>query len=188
MRRPCDFPECEKPSHGGGYCHTHYSRIRQYGDVNRARGTRPRASAEERFWAKVTRAAGNACWGWTGAKKSHGYGTFMVDGVLVSANRFSYELHYGPIPEGLFACHRCDNPPCCNPAHLFLGTQAENMDDARRKGRTRSGNARLTAATVRVATDRRAAGASFEAIAAELGVSRKTISRAVQGVTYATAG
>jgi HNH endonuclease len=94
-----------------------------------------------RFWAKVIQNGpthpilGTACWDWTGSKNSFGYGHIQVNHRLVPAHRFSYELHYGPIPNGLFVCHHCDNPPCTNPLHLFLGNASDNSKDAADKGR-----------------------------------------------------
>jgi len=96
---------------------------------------------EERFWAKVNKT--DACWEWTAASQPKGYGRFKVNGRLVGAHRFSYELHYGPIPEGLWVLHRCDNPKCVNPEHLFLGTRSDNMFDCARKDRLAVHNAPL---------------------------------------------
>lgn len=74
------------------------------------------------------------CWIWDTQQK-HGYGQLRAFGKLYRAHRFSYELHFGPIPEGLFVCHKCDNPPCVNPDHLFLGTAKDNIQDMIAKGR-----------------------------------------------------
>jgi len=95
-------------------------------------------AADIRFWSKVDKTGD--CWLWTAAQNRHGYGDFYVSRTFhTMAHRFSWALHYGPIPEGLFVCHRCDTPLCVRPDHLFVGTTQDNMADMMRKGRHRHG-------------------------------------------------
>lgn len=84
--------------------------------------------AEDRFWAKVAKSTPGACWEWTASLKTTGYGQFNDGhGRIRSAHRFAYELVFGPVPEGLVLDHLCRNPRCCNPAHLEVVTQRENI-------------------------------------------------------------
>lgn len=110
--------------------------------TKKGRGRRSRPTAE-RFWEKVDKSGD--CWLWIGKKNQNGYGLFTTweNGVEkgCGAHRMAYALTHGPIAPGLFALHRCDNPSCVNPDHLFLGDQHANMADASRKGRL-VGNAR----------------------------------------------
>jgi hypothetical protein len=99
-----------------------------------------REAIEARFWTKVNKDGANGCWLWTASttgRLKHGQFTFRIDGQQfhVYAHRVAYELTHGPIQNGLNVCHHCDVPRCVNPAHLFLGTQPDNLNDARRKGR-----------------------------------------------------
>jgi hypothetical protein len=90
------------------------------------------------FWSKVALGDDRECWEWT-RKKARGYGRFDVRGWPVYAHRIAWVIAFGVIPDGLYVCHSCDNPPCVNPAHLFLGTAKDNMQDKVRKGRHRWG-------------------------------------------------
>lgn len=91
----------------------------------------------ERFWKYVKKT--DVCWEWVGAKRTNGYGTLQVNGKSVLAHRFSYAFHKGKIPSGLFVLHTCDNKPCVNPRHLWIGSAQDNMTDKMKKGRYKGG-------------------------------------------------
>lgn len=112
----------------------------------------------DRFWGYVDKSNGpNACWPWTGGTAKKGYGNFKVASyVTIRASRFAYAVTNKRDPGKLFTCHTCDNPPCCNPAHLWLGDTKANSHDMVKKGRSNTGpqdgqnngNAKLTAEEV----------------------------------------
>lgn len=88
----------------------------------------------ERFWEHVVKSDG--CWEWNGGKAVHGYGSIHDDnGHQLRSNQASWILHHGPIPEGLWILHKCDNPPCVRPDHLYLGTHQDNMRDLILRGK-----------------------------------------------------
>lgn len=92
-----------------------------------------RRACPDNFWPKVVK--GPECWGWAGAKTPDGYGKLKTSGHRIYAHRLSYEIHHGPIPYGQHVLHRCDNPSCTRPDHLFAGTHSDNMKDCLAKGR-----------------------------------------------------
>ncbi len=143
------------------YCQTLYATTnwpKQRFCSKRCAGIVREGTPRERLMANVIRAAAeDACWGWAGRvlPGPRPYGSLKVDGRETLAHRLMWEVTHGPIAGDLLVLHRCDNPPCCNPAHLFLGTKKDNAQDALMKGRLfisageRSGNAKLTADQVR---------------------------------------
>lgn len=131
----CCVDGCEKDAESRGFCGTHYMRERRLGRV--PIGNRAPAPVEERFWRWVDKSG--SCWTWTGGQKTaKGYGRIGAGGrgaPYILAHRLSYEIHKGPIPEGMVVMHSCDNPSCVNPAHLRVGTASENIKEAYDKRR-----------------------------------------------------
>ena len=159
-----------------------------------------------RFWSKVDRSQGkDACWLWLAGRDTCGYGFFWFKGTH-HAQRIAWELTNGAIPDGMLVCHHCDNPGCVNPAHLWLGTQKDNMRDMLRKGRgnkasgerngrythparsargERSGRAKLTEEIVCESRRRYINGEiNISKLAREHGVNRDTMADAIKGKTW----
>lgn len=111
------------------------------------------------------------CWIWSGYAAPNGYALFGFNGKKIGAHRASYELAYGPIPDGAIVMHRCDNRLCLNPHHLEIGTQRDNVQDMIRKGRSGKPNTRLTDMEVLKIRERRNAGETLQSIAADYGIS-----------------
>jgi hypothetical protein len=148
-------------------------------------------TAAKRFWAKVDRSGGpDACWIWTGYREDYGYGRFKVGGQNVKAHRFAFELNGGVIGE-MYVLHRCDNPPCVNPAHLFLGTNADNAADRAAKGRdadrrgAENGRAKLNEGAVIEIRALRDRGVPLHDISAMYGVHRSVVGRIVRRELWA---
>lgn len=128
-----------------------------------------------------------ACREWTGRKSDEGYGQVYWQGKARQAHVVAWELRHGPVPKGLCVCHSCDNPPCCNWDHLFLGTHADNMADMAAKGRQASGErvagAKLQESDIPVIRAL-ASTLSRREIARRYGVCRDTIAKVVVGKTW----
>jgi len=149
-----------------------------------------------RFWSKVDKDGPvqphcpelGPCWEWTGSRSPAGYGQTRIFWKLYAAHRVSWEKSNGPIPDGLRVLHKCDNPPCIRPDHLFLGTQSDNMLDAYRKGRHCQGVehrlAKLNPHSVRLMRRLSARGLSFSKLARVFGVSTMTAHQAVRRRTW----
>lgn len=146
------------------------------------------------FWDRVDHTDANGCWTWTGPRNGNGYGTFGPG----RAHRVAWELVNGPIPDGLCVLHRCDNPPCVRPDHLWVGTRSENTQDMLQKGRhgawrhpervargERNSGARLTLEQVRAIRAEYATGTtSWTRLALKYGISKRAIGRVVQGTHW----
>lgn len=142
---------------------------------------------QERFLGHVSKT--DACWIWTASRSGDGYGQFRLNRKTLAAHRVSYQIFVGEIPDGMFVCHRCDNPACVNPHHLFLGTHTDNMRDMCRKGRKKVSQAfmysgakgeknphsKLTEAEV-IAIRANEGGHSRAELARQYGVSQVSIS------------
>lgn len=146
----------------------------------------------ECFWRRVARSAADECWPWTGCTNEKGYG--VVGGpnrTTRKAHRIAWELTTGAPPEDCLL-HECDNPACCNPAHLVPGSRAQNNADMRARGREQRGErhhrARLTAADARAIRERYLVGGTTQRVlAAEYGVGQQTVSALLRGQTWSNA-
>ena len=157
---------------------------------------RSRSDLAQRFWAKVRKSDG--CWEWTAARFPFGYGRFSVgvERKSAQAHRVAWELTHGAIPSShLFVCHRCDNPPCVRPEHLFLGTIQDNTADMNRKGRRApaaltprpgalNGNAKLGPGDVDAIRRALADGVFQKRIAAAFGISQAHVSRIARSQSW----
>ena len=145
----------------------------------------------ELFWSRVALGDTGACWWWTGSKSEAGYGMFSFDGKRRPAHRIAWELHYGStIPDGLLACHKCDQPACVNPRHIYPGTYKDNANDATERGRrnTRKGEdhpfSKLAGDDVVSIVARFDTGESGRAIAGAYGINKSVIHNIVRGRTW----
>lgn len=132
MSDSCSVDDCEAPVIARGWCFKHYARWRANGTTETVKMRPASVRLMERYRETPT-----GCWEFTGGRSGSGYGVISQAGKSLLAHRVSYELHKGPIPDGMVVMHSCDNPPCINPAHLSTGTAGDNNRDRSRKGRSR---------------------------------------------------
>lgn len=136
------------------------------------------------FWDHVDRSAGpTACWPWTGARIGTGYGQLRIGRRRILAHRLAYTLAAADIPDGLCVLHSCDNPICCNPAHLRAGSHLDNRHDCAARGRARVRPV-ITPDQILAVRQAAAAGATNRQLAAEYGVRYAVIFRMVTRRTF----
>ena len=140
-----------------------------------------------RFWSKIKETE-TGCWEWQGSRRPDGYGRIMIGKKRRTTHRIAFLLHHGELPEDKFICHTCDNPPCCNPLHLFKGTPKDNSLDQYAKGRsthgTRNGRAILIPEQIIEIRRLRRAGLSYSKLASSFGVTKNNIAMIVKNITW----
>ena len=136
--KKCSVLSCDRDSFQKGFCSRHYYRWAKYGDPHITKQVQFHGlTVEERFWKYVKKTPD--CWEWVGSKMQN-YGMLNVGGKPKLASRLSWEIHYGPIPANKMVLHKCDNPSCTNPEHLYIGNQFNNMADMWNRGRANPGH------------------------------------------------
>lgn len=154
-------------------------------DVYSCAGGAGRAAIERRFWSHVDKRGPDECWLWTVSTRETGYGQMNIARIPEKAHRVSFLIAFGWLPPAVL--HKCDNPPCVNPRHLFGGTQADNMADAIAKGRHTSVGQRMPEGVRSTIVALAECGLSQRAIARQVGVDRRTVGRVLKGVNDAAA-
>lgn len=182
----CSVAGCDRPATSLGWCQTHYARVRKHGDVRAdipLRHLRPRnLSTTEAFrhYMPGDPPGIEECWPWTGTLDHGGYGVISsnIAGQTrqVLAHRVAYEIFIGPVPdEQPFFCHHCDNPPCCNPHHIYAGTPLDNFNDMVVRDRKKAAFILSPSQVTAMRCKYSAGGWTYDDLAAEFGVSAATV-------------
>lgn len=189
----CYVDDCERDSVSKGLCDKHYRRMLKRGSPYDIGSKKVDEGDEiERFHKKYVKDKNTGCWNWIAGTRPNARGKLygrhhMDNGKGIGAHRFSFMIHNGEIPNGKYVCHRCDNPLCVNPEHLFIGTHVDNMRDMVEKGRSYKGSgekkgvSKLT--NYQAAEIMQATGTNRD-IAKQYGVSVSVVGRIKRGETY----
>ena len=187
--KQCDAPGCEKEVGRRKYCKLHYGRqYRGQPLADPPSVAARRLTAREKIERGSTPDPASGCWEWRGPHEYYGYGMVTHKGRPWRAHRLAYEAFVGPIPTGLYVCHKCDNRECVNPDHLFVGTHMENREDMVRKGRHALGSrhhwAKLTEDEVLEIRRRVGEGEPQKVMCEEFGVRDSVVSRIVNRLIW----
>lgn len=192
----CSMPDCERKHFGRGLCHMHYYRWRKHGD--------PLATPRFDVWSKIDQSGGpDACWPWVKSCDRDGYGVTKIEGRQWRVCRWVLTQKMGrALDPSELSRHTCDNPVCCNPAHIIVGTASENSEDMKRRGRQvrghrhwaaknpaavrgeRNPSARLTEAAVRAIRAKYADGERQVALADEYGITQGMVSSIIRRASW----
>ncbi len=142
-KKQCAAPGCSRHSYARGFCPMHYGRWKKHGDPMLIVQPKKHQTLDDAMKGKFT-IPESGCWEWKRRSHTFGYGAVSFQGRNIPAHRAMWILHFGSIPDGLLVCHKCDNPPCVNPDHLFLGTSTDNNRDMLSKGRMKHNHAGKT--------------------------------------------
>ncbi len=186
LPKKCLDNTCIKRATCRGYCDSHYGKAARARKIDVVT-----ENAEVIFWQKVAVSSDiNVCWPWTRGKNQKGYGTSNLNGTSISSHRLAWYFTHKKHPKNLCVCHSCDNPACCNPNHLFLGTIAENNADKVKKGRAKGMKgsshpmAKLSDSDVVDIFNLRKTGQKLKDIAKKYHVTEASVSYIARGRTW----
>jgi hypothetical protein len=190
--KKCSISNCNRKHKAKEFCSLHYVRWKKHGDPNKVLPQiKNKVPIEKRFWKYIVKDKNpDKCWKWTGSKISFGYGMLRHNHTGILAHRISYELLVGPIHAGLFVCHLCDNPECCNPKHLWLGTNKDNTNDRDKKGRCKSNvginnpRATLSENQMIIIKYKLKEGISLSKLAKEFSITKTSMWRIKNGISW----